>query len=129
MTTNIVVQKIDGFFFETYEIVTAGFSVYNKLGIAQFFEDTFLVANTSMEMILGMLFLSFSNINIQYDFRKYTRKTYMTTKTTFIVRRVELIEKYEFVKAALHENFETFEVHIVALEILSGMMIHFLPAA
>ena len=40
-------------------------------------------------------------------------------------KRVELIDKKEFVKAAFNENSETFVVHIATLEApLSGMTIH-----
>ena len=47
-------------------MVIAGFSVQNRLGKIQFFERTFLLADTSMEVILGMLFLTFSNVDIQF---------------------------------------------------------------
>lgn len=68
--TNIVAQKIDDLALPTYEMPIAGFSVYNKLGKVWFFEDTFLLANTSMKVILRMLFPPFSNEDIQFVVEK-----------------------------------------------------------
>lgn len=64
--TNVGAQKIDGSALKTYEIVTTGFLVYDKLDRVQFFEKTFLLANISIEVVLEMPFLSFSNINIEF---------------------------------------------------------------
>ena len=45
-------------------MVLASFQVENKFGKAWFFQKTFLLADTNMEMVLGMLFLTLSNTNI-----------------------------------------------------------------
>ncbi len=50
--TDISAQKINGLPLVTYEMVLAGFSVQNKLGKVQFFEETFLLADTSIEVVL-----------------------------------------------------------------------------
>ena len=42
--------------------------------------------------------------------------------------QIELINKKEFAKAALNENFETFVVHITTLEVPITMSIHFFRA-
>lgn len=42
------------------------FSFYDNLKKVWFFEKTFLLANTSMEVVLEMLFLSFSNAGIKF---------------------------------------------------------------
>lgn len=62
--TNIGAQKIDGFSLDTFKIVLAKFLVENKFDRAWFFKKTFLIANTILEMIFKMLFLTFSNIDI-----------------------------------------------------------------
>ena len=62
--TNIGAQKIDGSLFEIYKMVIVTFQVIDKLGKAQFFQETFLLANTSMEMVLKIPFLILSNANI-----------------------------------------------------------------
>lgn len=43
----------------TYKIVITGFLVYNKLEKIQFFENTFLLANISIKMILKIFFSHF----------------------------------------------------------------------
>ena len=45
-------------------MVIAGFRVLNKYGRARFFQKTFLLADTTMEVVLEMLFLTFSNADI-----------------------------------------------------------------
>ena len=57
-------QKIDGSSLDTFEIAIAGFQIIDKLGKAWFFQETFLLANTIMEMVLGMPFLTLSNADI-----------------------------------------------------------------
>lgn len=64
--TNIAAQKIDGLTLVTYEIVIAQVSIQDKLQTIRFFKETFLVANISIEVILGMLFLLFNNVNIRF---------------------------------------------------------------
>lgn len=63
-------QKIDSSPLVTYGMVLAGFSVSNKLEKVWFFEKTFLLANTNMEVVLKMFFLIFSNANIQFGEKK-----------------------------------------------------------
>ncbi len=58
---NIGDQKIDGFPLETYGMVSAGFLLQNSSEKVQFFERTFLQANTRMEVVLEMFFFFFSN--------------------------------------------------------------------
>lgn len=48
--TDINVQKIDGSLFIIYEIVLAGFLFQNKLKKVGFFEKTFLLAVTNIEI-------------------------------------------------------------------------------
>lgn len=63
-TTTVGTEKMDDLALETYGIVTTEFSVYDKLSKARFFEETFLLAHTSIEVVLGMPFLSLSNANL-----------------------------------------------------------------
>ena len=62
--TGIGVQKIDGTSLKTYGMTITGFSIEDKLGSTRFFEETFLLANTSIDLVLGMPFLAFSNSDI-----------------------------------------------------------------
>ena len=62
--TDVGAQKIDGSLLETYGMVIAAFQVKDKLGRARFFQEIFLLANISMNIILKMPFLTFSNADI-----------------------------------------------------------------
>ena len=69
-----------------------------------------------MEVVLGMLFLSFSNADFQFDAGELTWRSYIVAEALPTARRVELINKHEFAKAALGENSESFVVDFAALE-------------
>ena len=62
--TDVGAQKIDGSSLATYGMVIAAFQVVDKLGRSRFFQETFLLADISMEVVLDMLFLSFSNTDV-----------------------------------------------------------------
>lgn len=67
---NIRAQKIDSFTFETFDIVLASFQVKDKLGRDRFFQNIFLVADTSIEVILRMPFLALSNADVSFTKRE-----------------------------------------------------------
>ena len=117
-STNVGAQKIDGSALKTYNMTIAGFSIQDGLGKIRFFEETFLLADTSMDVVLGMLFLSLSNADVQFDTGNLTWRTYSTAEALPTTRRVELIDKYKFARAALDKNSEIFVVHVAALETL-----------
>lgn len=71
--TSVRSQRINSLPLELYVMVSASFLRQNSLGKIWFFEETFLLANTSMEVILEIPFLSFSNIDIEFaELRKLT---------------------------------------------------------
>ena len=70
--TNVKAQKIDSSLLKTSGMVIAGFQIEDKFGRAWFFQKSFLLGNTSMEMVLEMPFLIFSNANIQFAKKKLT---------------------------------------------------------
>ena len=45
-------------------MAVAAFSLQNSLGKVRFFEETFLLTDTNMKVVLGMSFLAFSNADI-----------------------------------------------------------------
>ena len=67
---DIEAQKIDGTTLDTYEMVVAIFSVMDKANRVRFFEETFLVANVSPEVVLGMLFLTLSDADVDFSGRE-----------------------------------------------------------
>ena len=64
--TDVKTQKIDGLLLRTFEMVIAGFQEEDKLSKAWFFQESFLLAETSMEVVLRMLFFTFSNVDTQF---------------------------------------------------------------
>lgn len=63
--SDIGIQKINGLTLVTYKIILAGFSVKNKPEKVWFLDKTFLLVNTSKEVVLEMFFLNFSNADVQ----------------------------------------------------------------
>ena len=78
--TNVGAQKINGSTLKTFRIVIADFQVEDKGGRPRFFQETFLVADTKFEVILGMLFLKISNKDITFGKRTLTRSHTPPTK-------------------------------------------------
>ena len=122
--TDIRAQKIDGSLLATYGMVIAAFQVKDKFGRAQFFQETFLLADTSMEVVLEMLFLTLSNADIQFAEKELTWRSYTAKEALPTTQRVVLIDKKEFAKAALDKNIEAFVVHVSSLSLRSKMTIH-----
>lgn len=65
-------QKIDGSIFETFGIVLASFQVKDKLRRVRIFQKSFLLADISVRVVLGMPLLTFSNMDIQFIEKKVT---------------------------------------------------------
>ena len=59
-------QKIDGTTLDNYEIVVAAFLVTDKANRVRFFEETFLVANISSEVVFGMFFIILSGADVNF---------------------------------------------------------------
>ena len=113
--TNVGAQKIDGTMLDTFGMVVTAFSVTDKANRVRFFEETFLVANVSPEVVLGMLFLTLSGADVNFSGRKLRWKTYTVKEALPTTRRVELVGKKEFAAAALDPESETFVVHVASL--------------
>ena len=64
--TNVKAQKITGSALKTFKMVIANFQVEDKGGRPRFFQETFLVANTKFEVVLGMPFLKISNADVTF---------------------------------------------------------------
>ncbi len=122
--TSVGAQKIDGLPLETHGMTSARFLLQDSLKRVWFFEETFLLADTSMEVVLGMLFLTFSNADFQFGAEVLTWRSYTAAETLSTTSRVELINKREFAKAALDGNSEIFVMHVVAVKNPTTMSIH-----
>ena len=84
----------------------------DKANQIRFFEETFLVANVSPEVVFGMLFLTLSNANVDILSWKLWWRIYITKKTLSTTKDIELVGKKEFAAAALDLKIEVFIVHV-----------------
>ena len=62
--TDVGAQKIDESSLAIYNMVIATFEVVDKLGYFRFFQETFLLIDINMKVVLGMPPLIFSNAHI-----------------------------------------------------------------
>ena len=114
--TNVGAQKIDGSVLETFEMVIADFQMEDKGGRPKFFQETFLVADTKFEVILGMPFLKLCNIDVSFSKGTLTWKSYITNKVLLTTKQVQLINSQKFVIAVLDADSKTFVVHVAICE-------------
>ena len=84
----------------------------NKANRVRFFEETFLVANVSLEVVLGIFFLTLSGADVNFLGWELRWRTYTTEEVLPTTRRIELVGKKEFAVAALDPEYETYVVHI-----------------
>ena len=113
--TNVGAQKLDSTMLNTFGIVVTAFLVTDKANQVRFFEETFLVANVSPEVVLGMPFLTLSGADVDFSGRELRWKTYTAEEALPTTRRVELVGKKEFAAATLDPESETFVVHVASL--------------
>lgn len=123
--TNIEDQKIDDSSLKMYGIVLVRFFLQDSIERVWFFKETFLLAKTSIKVVLEILFLTLSHVNVKFYAKKLTWKKYIITETIPPVKLVELIDNHKFVKTVLDKAPETFVVYVAALEIpISIITIH-----
>ena len=65
-----------------------------------------------MKVVLGMPFLAFSKVEVDFAETEFIWKTYTIVKTLPITKRVQIIDLKEFAKAALDSKQDAFVVHI-----------------
>ena len=63
---NVRVQKIDSIILDIYRMIVAVFLVTNKANQIRFFNETFLVANVSLEVVFEIFFFTLSGTNIDF---------------------------------------------------------------
>ena len=113
--TDVGAQKIDSTTLDIYEMVVATFSVVDKVNQVRFFEETFLVANVSTEVVFGILFLTLSGADIDFLGWELRWKTYTTEEAFSTTRCIKLVGKKEFVATVLDLEHKTFVVDIESL--------------
>ena len=110
--TNIGAQKIDGSTLKTFGMVIANFQVEDQDGKHRFFQKTFLVVDTTFEMILEMLFLNISNADVVFGKGTLMWKSYITNKALLTTKQAQLINPKKFVIAALNTDSKTFDIYM-----------------
>ncbi len=65
--TDVGTQKIDGTILETHAIVVSAFSMSNKDNREKIFEESFLLTDVKPDIVFGMLFLTMSNVNVDFQ--------------------------------------------------------------
>ena len=73
----------------------------NKVNWIRFLEKTLLVANISLKVIFGMLYLTFSDTDIDFLDWELRWRTYTTKKALLTTKYIELVEKEKCIVAAL----------------------------
>ena len=68
---NVRVQKIHGSYLDILRMIIIDCLVKNKLKRVWFFQEIFLLTNISLEILLGMLFFTFSSANILFSKREF----------------------------------------------------------
>ena len=114
-STEIGVQKIDSTLLDTYGMVVVAFSMMNKVNQLRFFKETFLMANVSLEVVLGMLFLTLSGANVDFLGQELRWRIYTIKEALPTTRRVELVGKKKFAVVVLDLERETFVVYVASL--------------
>ena len=109
---------------DTYKIVIAAFLMSDKANRVKFFEETFLVANVSLELVFEISFLTLSDIDVDFLDQGLWWRTYTIKKSLTTIRYVELVEKKKFAAAVLDLKHKTFIVYIVSL---SAIFLNFTP--
>ena len=90
----------------------------------RFFQKIFLVTDTKFELILEIPFLKISNADVSFGKKTLTWKTYTTNKALSTTKRVQIINKKDFVIVVLNINSETFVVYVIIQE-QERMPVHF----
>ena len=75
-------------------------------------------------MILEMPFLTFSKADIRFAEQQLVWRTYTAAEVLPITKKVEIIDKREFVVVPLNADDKTFVIYVVALAESTIILIH-----
>lgn len=82
-------QKLHGLPPEIYDIASASFLLYNNLGKIWFFEETFLVADINIKVVLKMPFIALGNIDVDFtELEKPIWRSYTAPGALPIISRI-----------------------------------------
>ena len=98
-------------------MVVFTFFISDKDGKKRFFEESFLLADIKPEIVYGMLFLTRSNADIDFQARNLQERYYIIGDVFSTTRQVELIGKKKFAAAALDPEYKVFVINKTALTV------------
>lgn len=93
------------------------FPIENKDRKCHFFKQTFLFADISMDVVFKILFLTLSNVEIEFNNQKFRWRLYIFAKVFFTNRQTEWVRKIVFVIAAFDPEDETFIIYVTSFVI------------
>lgn len=96
-------------------MVITSFSINNKDEMSSFFEKTFLLADISMNIAFRMIFLTLSNIKVNFTKQKLKQKLYIIAKTFSTTRSIKRFGKKEFGIVIFDLDNKNFVVYITIL--------------
>ena len=105
-------------------MVVSTFFLSDKDGQERFFEESFLLADIKTDTVLGMLFLTMSNADVDFQAQNLQWRSYTTRDVLPTTKQVELIGKKELAIVALDLEHKAFVVHIAALSVDLGDEMH-----
>lgn len=108
-------QRIDSSRLESFGMVIASFSRYNKEGKSQFSKNTSLLADIRIDVAFGITFLTLNNIKINRINHRFQWGLYIIAKAILTIKWVEQIGKKEFAIADLNFDDKTSVILIVSL--------------
>ena len=73
------------------------------------------MTNVSPGVVLGMLFLTLGDTNVDFSSQELYWKTYITKEAFPATKRIELVGKIEFLAAAFNPEHETYIVYVASL--------------
>lgn len=108
------IQKINGFRLKTFEMVITSFLIIEKVRKSRFFIKTFLFIDISMDVALGMLFFTLSNVEINFMDWELNWKLYIIVEVLATTKEIKLIKKKKFKTTTLNLDDEIFVVYMTS---------------
>ena len=96
-------------------MVLAKLSLDDKLERTRWFEETFLIANVSHDVVLGMPFLKLGNPDVHFAEGSLTWRDYSVSTSLPTERRIELVEPETFAEDARDDKSACFVVQVAAI--------------
>lgn len=82
---------------------------------ARFFQKTFLIADTRIDIVLEISFLTLNNANIQFIERDFIWKIYIVANILPTIKKIQIIDRKKFAKTVLDPNKKVFVVNVTTI--------------